>query len=183
MKPDGDVMSRRSIILSSETFVESYLQVIVRSFESVLVKQTDGGYKSFLHFFLEEGRRFEIAQLPEPFQLGYAKQCFLNSRELVIRNRERFVYIEGFAGRHLPVHHAWIYDLELGVCYDPTWENCLDQDYFGVMFDTNFLLSYKQRFPVNISNATLTEDYGNRFPVLSGRVPREEWIYRGEPCR
>lgn len=96
---------------------------------------------------LEHGQFFEPARtLPEWLTRGNMGECYANSTRSIFPylavDPQPYFYVEGYAlepDLGIPFEHAWIVNLE-GTAYDLTWTNFHKATYFGVRFDTKFLL-------------------------------------------
>lgn len=112
-------------------------------------------------FVLEHGIMFEPSPaLPEGFELGEEKQCYMNATRLAIDadlsvskgNRAlRYIYVEGFAisqklfdlGVPIAMQHAWVANEVTGEVVDNTWG--AGAAYFGIPFTTKFLLQQMEK--------------------------------------
>ena len=78
--------------------------------------------------------------LPEWVDKGPRGYCYQTAMRAAVEH-DHLRYVEGYAlFQGIPLEHAWVYDMVTGAHYDPTW----DQDgseYYGVVFDTSFILS------------------------------------------
>jgi len=83
-----------------------------------------------------------IADLPNWLEPGELKQCYQNASNAVIQH-DTLRYVEGYAlfRNCVPMEHAWVYDMATGQFYDPTWLEGQGSEYYGVVFDTAFILS------------------------------------------
>jgi hypothetical protein len=85
--------------------------------------------------------------IPTWMSAGTKKQCYGNAVTALFaaigRRRNDIQYAEGYAiakdGFPFPIQHAWLVDGE-GKILDPTWTDHAEHDYFGVEFDTSFVL-------------------------------------------
>jgi len=127
----------------------------------------------FANFILTNGRQWETQALPEDFQRGIPKECFSNSQQLLLEHHvqlldESLTYVEGFAchagGLNFPVHHGWLVDEHQRVV-DVTWNNPKDSAYFGVPFQTSYVLEQVRN--TNMWSSLLDNPY-NRHALVRG---------------
>jgi hypothetical protein len=96
---------------------------------------------------LRFGRRMDIScDSPKWMPAGVPKQCYANAAKglfAALGRGEEIRYAEGYAisktGLPLPIQHAWLVDKE-GRVLDPTWQDHRDYLYYGIVFDTDFVL-------------------------------------------
>lgn len=106
---------------------------------------------------------------PAWFTRGPAKQCFDNATQVLISRlaaRDNSVrYAEGYAMKAelpIPMQHAWLVDADNKVI-DPTWRKAANNLYFGIVFETEFvlnLLQIKQSAGILVDAVGLREHYG-----------------------
>ncbi|MDO5894044.1 hypothetical protein [Agrobacterium sp. Azo12] len=119
---------------------------------------------------LQHAKTFEPADKnPAWFTRGPAKQCFDNATQMVIErlasgdNSVR--YAEGYAmdaELPIPMQHAWLVDADDKVI-DPTWRDATDNLYFGIVFETPFvlnLLRIKQSAGILVDAVGMRRHYG-----------------------
>lgn len=90
-------------------------------------------------FLLKHGREFKAAVWP--YKRGKMKECFKNATDRMYR-AQRWTYCEGLALNKdigMLFHHAWLTDLHRVFAFDPTVENPLNYEYFGIPFDNAFV--------------------------------------------
>lgn len=85
-------------------------------------------------------------KLPKGVRQRKPKQCYSNATDLVVRDRMRFIYCEGFAvhaGLGLVLgSHAWVLDSENDYrVVDPTWRDVAPGAYLGVPFPYEYLFA------------------------------------------
>jgi hypothetical protein len=91
-----------------------------------------------VHVFVGRmGIQCKAQPLPAEYKRGIPKQCFSNATSIALDNPS-LRYVEGFAVRVIPIHHAWLID-EAGNVIDPTWDRPEEGEYCGVVFDTDTL--------------------------------------------
>lgn len=119
---------------------------------------------------LQHATTFEPADKnPVWFTRGPAKQCFDNATRIVI---ERLAtgdtsvrYAEGYAmdaELPIPMQHAWLVDADNKVI-DPTWRDATDNLYFGIVFETRFVLDVlriKQSAGILVDAVGMRRHYG-----------------------
>lgn len=96
---------------------------------------------------LRYGKTFEPADTnPAWFSRRPAKQCFDNVTQVLISRLavgDTVVrYAEGYAMEAelaIPMQHAWLVSVDDKVI-DPTWRDAADNLYFGIVFETSFVL-------------------------------------------
>ena len=89
---------------------------------------------------LEHGREFTPGALPAGVERGNLGECFMNAGKIVLDDPETYAYAEGWAGLHIPVHHAWVVERRTGLALEVTWEQ--PGTYIGIVFDYRWLLRY-----------------------------------------
>lgn len=105
---------------------------MIRAFDSMC-----GGRRNWHGFLLEHGRAFEAQVLPSRYARMTPKACFQNALQLAERHPD-LIYVEGYADRVMPIHHAWCAAAD-GRVIDPTWERPEEGAYFGIPFRTAFV--------------------------------------------
>lgn len=119
---------------------------------------------------LRYGEPFEPApNHPKWFSRGAAKQCFDNVTQVLISRLAAgdttVRYAEGYAmdaELPIPMQHAWLVDADDKVI-DPTWRDVADNLYFGIVFETSFvlnLLRIKKSAGILVDAAGMREHYG-----------------------
>lgn len=119
---------------------------------------------------LQHAKTFEPADTnPSWLTLGPAKQCFDNVTRIVIERLDAgdtsIHYAEGYAmdaELAIPMQHAWLVDAD-GKVIDPTWRDVADNLYFGVVFETDFvinLLRNKKSAGILVDVAGMRRHYG-----------------------
>ena len=122
-------------------------------------------------FVLAHGKPWIPASFEEvsPVQFkGTPKRCFANSQQLLLRLQKKgfdFQYVEGFAlSRNvpfLPIHHAWLVDQD-GRVLDPTWDESELHQYFGVAFESDFIIQTIRR----CGHISVVDNFQERWPLL-----------------
>lgn len=119
-------------------FIEEYLGSVARLRIHSKPRPENWKYDGAEDFVLKEGvrfteRDFDVQQLPK-------RQCFDNCFRLAVRN-EGLYYCEGWAMGVIPIHHAWLCDID-GRIYDPTWwgDRVSEDSYIGVPFSLEFVM-------------------------------------------
>ncbi len=97
-----------------------------------------GKYLGADDFVLQHGREFPQRPLPEGVVRGPMKDCFRNAAHLLYEHPE-YTYVEGYAAGMIPMLHAWCVDDE-GFVVDNTWPEEIGNCYFGVPFNTRFVM-------------------------------------------
>ncbi|NTJ45372.1 hypothetical protein G6L28_22665 [Agrobacterium larrymoorei] len=100
---------------------------------------------------LQHARTFEPTDTnPDWFTRGPGKQAFDNATQVLVSRVAAgdtgIRYAEGYAmdaELPIPVQHAWLVDADNKVI-DPTWRDTTDNLYFGIVFETNFVLNLLQ---------------------------------------
>jgi hypothetical protein len=90
-------------------------------------------YKGPADLLLREGKWFRPSDI---LVAGEPHACFRNAAMYAIKNKLR--YIEGYAGRFIPVHHAWCADA-MGNVHEVTWDG-MGIAYFGVEFSPRYVM-------------------------------------------
>lgn len=113
-----------------------YLTWLVTS-RKLLMPKSDG--RCYEALVLEAGQAYTPQPLPDDVDRGPYGNCYENSLLMAVRHAGRLHYAEGWAESSigLPIQHAWLVDAD-GNCYDPTWDDNLDRQYYGIAFDTDW---------------------------------------------
>jgi hypothetical protein len=127
-------------------------------------------YKSNYRLILETGKPFLNKVEPPPFK-GKPKSCFQNCLQ-GLWDRPQLYYCEGFAitdDVDIAASHAWLLNDKAEVI-DPTWtgEMFPGCTYFGVVFDTEFVVSFAAK---TRRYGILDNDYMNKHQLLQEGFP------------
>lgn len=90
-------------------------------------------------FVLRHGQPFSAGVRPSYIKQRPQKECFKNSLELALETG--LTYVEGYTFRIIPILHAWCID-EDGTVLDPTLRDQEQLEYFGIPFNTDYVLEY-----------------------------------------
>lgn len=111
---------------------------------------------------------------------GVSRQCYYNSLMAASAQPDRLVYCEGVAYPGLiPVDHAWVFDLDTGAIWDPTWsvavqgERLKNAQYVGIPIKLNIVADRATR-----SDWCMLDDWREGWPILSGHLPLDEALDR-----
>jgi hypothetical protein len=100
------------------------------------------------HALMRYGRWIDTyTEMPPWMPAGVRRQCYGNCVKALVAamgaRRDDIHYAEGYAiskvGLPIPIQHAWLVDGK-GRVIDPTWRDHADHLYFGVAFDTEFVI-------------------------------------------
>lgn len=130
----------------------------------------DWPYRSSEEFCLQLGRFWEPAPLPEKFETMLPKECFHNAL-LTAMMRKELTYVEGFVLAVIPLHHAWLVDAA-GKVFDPTLPDADRLAFWGVPFDTRFILNWATKK----GTAGCLEDWQQHWPFESGKFKPEQYL-------
>ncbi|MCK3776864.1 hypothetical protein MZK49_08955 [Ensifer sesbaniae] len=144
---------------------------------------------------LRYAKTFEPADTnPAWFTCGPAKQCFDNATQVVIlrlaAGDSSVRYAEGYAmdaELAIPMQHAWLVDADNKVI-DPTWRDVADNLYFGIVFETSFvldLLRIKQSAGILVDAAECagtTEQKNFSSPASAAWQPIDQFV-ASKPAR
>lgn len=119
---------------------------------------------------LQHARTFEPTDTnPDWFTRGPAKQGFDNATQVLVSRVAAgdtgIRYAEGYAmdaELPIPMQHAWLVDEDNKVI-DPTWRDTTDNLYFGIVFETSFvlnLLRIKQSAGILVDAVGMRRHYG-----------------------
>lgn len=119
---------------------------------------------------LRYAKPFEPADVnPAWFIRGLSKHCFDNATQLLISRLAAgdttVRYAEGYAmdaELPIPMQHAWLVNADNKVI-DPTWRKAANNLYFGIVFETEFvlnLLQIKQSAGILVDAVGMREHYG-----------------------
>lgn len=120
-------------------------------------KNDDLAYSSIEAFVLERGQSWTHVAMPKGIYLGAEKECFSNAYQMADGRGLR--YVEGYALRVIPVHHAWCVDAS-GTVVDPTWKYG-GVAYFGMEFDLPTVRAARTDH-----NVSVLADWPHGFPLL-----------------
>jgi len=106
-------------------------------------RQPGWRYDTVEDFLLAHGRQWVSRPKPKTVKYGTMQECFRNAFILAeAHESEGWTYVEGYAGRAIPVHHAWAVDAK-GHVVDNTFRPSKflppATDYFGVAFTLDFV--------------------------------------------
>ncbi|EMS95500.1 hypothetical protein H009_22123 [Agrobacterium tumefaciens str. Cherry 2E-2-2] len=132
----------------NQTASDLYLEQLVAFIRMNAEMERDFGPAGAL---LRYGKTFEPADTnPIWFTRRPAKQCFDNVTQVLISRTTEgdtsVCYAEGYAmdaELPIPMQHAWLVDADNKVI-DPTWRDVADNLYFGIVFETSFVLDLLQ---------------------------------------
>jgi hypothetical protein len=131
-------------------------------------KVDDWKHQSMEDFVLTEGVQCHPQVFPEKmYDRGPLKQCFMNAFALMVANPD-LRYAEGYGQNIIPTMHAWCVDKDLNVI-DPTWRDPEASQYFGVVFDRDFVIETvlkKETYGV-------IDNYQENFPLLQGKQQKD----------
>ena len=118
-------------------------------------------YTSMDALLMENAQLF-IAKnpLPKEFEQMERGECYGNATKLACDHPE-LIYVEGMGASIIPMGHAWLVDSK-GNVIDPTWDYKEGREYFGVPFETSFVLERvckKETYG-------LIDDWQSRYPLL-----------------
>ncbi|GGB13913.1 hypothetical protein GCM10011491_46940 [Brucella endophytica] len=127
---------------------------------------------------LQYGKIFEPADAnPAWIARGPAKQCFDNATKVLISRLAAgdtaIRYAEGYAmdmGLPIPIQHAWLVDADNNVI-DPTWCDAPDNLYFGIVFETKFVLDMigiKKSAGILVDAVGMRRNYGSKQLFVPG---------------
>jgi hypothetical protein len=93
-------------------------------------------------FILAAGQEYDSRVLKHRFGRGMRKACYRNAFELALKHPGELTYCEGRALSCgiVPIEHAWCVTPE-GRVVDTTWRDD-ERHYFGVKFDTDWLIGW-----------------------------------------
>lgn len=136
--------SEGGIIVKLRAYLEAERDIVAKCCSE------DLRYKGMADAILKHGLYQEtIPPVPDWLHTGERGFCYQNATRSAT-NHVNLRYVEGYAMFHgIPLAHAWVYDVVAGKYYDPTWKD-EGTEYYGVVFDTEFILSFAFR----------TEHYG-----------------------
>ena len=149
--------------------LQEHLKSLVFAFESIRA-QNGFEFSCQEQFVLEHGREWTAAKLPGRFSRMTPRECFMNATNLVLEDPS-LTYVEGFAAGVIPVHHAWVVDLD-GSVIDPTWKDPENSTYFGVPFEREYLLETIQES----GYYGLIDNFKMRWPLLTGADPKSKFF-------
>jgi hypothetical protein len=144
--PDLTVPSQRRIAggykepkNAFDRFVIEFLRQTIEQLKQISPKLTEAYHVD--SWLLRHGKFFCPGALPETYEVGEDKQCFLNAQTLAIDDN-RLDYVEGYASHIFPCRHAWCVTAD-GQIIDPTWHgrdgHFMGKSYFGVGIETAYV--------------------------------------------
>lgn len=127
--------------------------------------------KSISHFILEHGKSFTPTRCDKKYRLNaLPQQCFKNAYKLAKRYKY-LRYVEGLALGVIPTFHAWcVRDGSLEVI-DPTWDDRLGIEYYGIPLK----FEYVEASILKSNQYSVLDDWQNNWPIYSD--PISEWKY------
>lgn len=133
-------------------------------------------------FYWEHGNLFDRCMArPEWVERGEPKECLRNSFQAVRDAPHRLVYCEGMAwkkGTNHAVMHAWAITHDQ-VVIDPTWHDIFpgrEYLYWGIPFKWQFVRDTCLRH----RTYGVVEVWEENYPILTGKVPVEEYLWTPE---
>jgi hypothetical protein len=151
----------------NQTASDPYLEQLVAFIRMNAEMERDFGPAGAL---LRYGKTFEPSDTnPTWFTRRPAKQCFDNVTQVLISRTTdgdtSVRYAEGYAmdaELPIPMQHAWLVDADNKVI-DPTWRKAANNLYYGIVFETEFvlnLLQIKQSAGILVDAVGMREHYG-----------------------
>jgi len=122
----------------SDGGIDEYLRSVVSFMSQLNVRPEGWLYDSVDHFILSEGHLGGPRIDTPNGACSVEKECYRNAAQLAI-DHDGMTYVEGYASGIIPVQHAWCVD-HGGRVVDPTWDDQGEPHYFGVAFDTGFVM-------------------------------------------
>lgn len=120
-------------------------------------------YRGVADLVLDAGVPMRVRRDPHG-RRGERNLCFKNSLVRALEDPDRYVYCEGFAaGRVIPLLHAWVFDRDLGLAFETTWEEP-GSAYLGIGFDTVWADAQTTARGYH----GLLDDWTRRWPLLRG---------------
>lgn len=123
------------------TTLHSVADYLLNTSEMVISLNTSkiGDYHSIMEFVYRNGQPFNrIGKRPKSIRKGRNGYCFANATRLALSHPKYLVYCEGYAFGVFPVHHAWCVTRR-GTVIDPTWNDSIQHQYYGVPIKHSYL--------------------------------------------
>lgn len=140
--------------------LDSPLIKFLISLYSIMPTRRDLDYNSREHWLLVNGQFF--TNNTHDYNLGEIKQCFANSQQLALDNRE-LLYCEGYSSSIIPIHHGWCLDPLNQEVIDITLRDQKNVEYFGAVFNTEYVLEEILKYEEYHS---LLDNYRDHFSLL-----------------
>jgi hypothetical protein len=135
-------------------------------------------------FVKRYGRLFIAQSLPQGYERGKPKSCFLNAYLMALCNG--LTYVEGYAYSpkiKVGLHHAWCVN-DKGMVYDNTWKPA-GTIYFGVPFQTDYMANTirvrQEQSKCGSVNFSLLDEWEHRFPLINDLADKPDQWLKSQP--
>lgn len=137
-------------------------------------------FASIEDLVLRHGQEYSWRQNKHPLE---PQQCFARAYRLATRYPQKWVYVEGYAvSPTLPIaiHHAWVMPVAApGIAVELAWRRGnASGAYLGVPIRPEYLRSV-HRASGRLRLYNVLDAYWLRHPLLTGKTPIEDVIWRG----
>jgi len=95
------------------------------------------------------------------------KACYSNAYRTVMKDPDRYVYVEGYGLHMLPCEHAWVWDRQDEKTIELTWPD-LGSEYVGIP------IRFDHVVPAVIASGCVLGDYKRRWPLFT--MKPEEYV-------
>ena len=116
--------------------IQTYIETVANFQKQNGITKSTWSFACCEDFVLQNGIWCNITDETFEGKRKKSKECFKNAFQLVQKNFEDLVYVEGYANSVIPTLHAWAIDKE-GNVIDPTWRS--SHGYFGVPFKFDYV--------------------------------------------
>jgi len=133
----------------------------IQTYNRLISKCTRDGYRyASTYAFIEAEGRFWKTGVPHKYARRQMMACYHNSA-CMVRRHKHLTYVEGIAIGIIPTAHAWCVDPE-GNVIDSTWESSIQLAYYGIPFNTEFVLDYLKK----VKYTAFIDDWNHRWPLM-----------------
>lgn len=118
-------------------YIRDHLQMVTQLRNQLVSEREGWTYRCIEEFVNVRGTDFKKREMN--VREMTKKACFDNSFSIAMSNPDLF-YCEGWAMGIIPIHHAWLCDIN-GIVHDYTWwgERIGTDNYIGVPFTREFI--------------------------------------------
>lgn len=157
---------------SAMSRAETDIRKMVDQFATLGSKRSDLAYNNYYDVVKQHGKFYDSdarIPLPKGVPKGKSKQCYRNSFDAVMASD--YIYTEGLVFLEkipIPIEHAWLTTKD-GKVIDPTLPADDKAHYFGVQFNTDFVLD--RAVETSYAGGILANDYMVKDSIIEHGLP------------
>jgi len=131
-------------------------------------------FAGFEDLVLQRGCSHQPAPLPKGRWFSRQRECYRNAYNNVMKDPDKYVYVEGFMLCVIPIQHAWFAPKDdTSLVYDSTVRN--GSEYLGIPFE----LEYVHKIMLKANCYGVMDQPGLHFPLLTGEDDIDKVMYQG----